>query len=466
MNKHMGLFGMACGLAALGLAGCHSVPRDAGFAEVKKDVYDRISKDIQWTREKPEQSAVADKVGAVLSQELSSDAAVQIALLNNRNLQATFQSLGIAQADLVQAGLFKNPRFNGQYLPAIGSGAEAAVGLDLAINFLDFFYVPLRKRIAEAQFAEARKRVASEVLKVAGQTRMAYYALQRSQQLVELRQTELQSAAAAATAMQGIHDAGNATDLALEQERDARDQAKLGLAKAEADIVEARERLNRLMGLWGAQADGWKCQPRMPSLPASNAQPEDLEKKAIQANLELAASRERIEALARQAGFSSWEAVLPEIELGVVGDREDDGTWHAGPGLSIPIPIFDQGQSRKAAEKAKLRMALENHAALAISVRSQARALWHKQSSAYQAAHFLKSVVLPRRERIAAHTLLAYNAMQLGVFQLLEAQRNVVHSGKDYVESLHEYWSAQAELELLLAGVLLAPESAQESSRE
>lgn len=451
MNRtKLSLLGLA--LLVPGITGCQSVPRDAGFTDIKQDVTARIGKEVHWNQGAAEDQTVAESIQTMLSKDLSTDDAVQIALLNNRNLQATYQTLGIAQADLVQAGLFRNPRLTGQYLPATVSGPAAVAGIDLAINFLDFFYVPLRKRIAASRFEEAKRIVASEVLSVAGNTRLAYYDLQHAEQILELHKAVLDAMMASSNAMARLHEAGNVTDTAVEQERDARDQAKLNLAKAEASVVRAREALVRLMGLWGAQAEGWRIQKHLPELSSTEGSPEGLEKKAVQANLTLAANRERIEALARQAGFSTWEAVLPEIEMGPVSDREDNATWHIGPGLTIPLPIFDQGQARHAAAQARLRQAFEWHAATAVEVRSLARQTWHRVETAHATARFLQKVVLPRRERIVSNMQKEYNAMQIGVFQLLEFKRNEIQAGVDYVDSLHEYWSAKAELDLLLAG--------------
>lgn len=395
----------------LGLLGCQSVPRDAGFGDVKQDVSTRIGKEIRWNRNSAEDCASADAIQKIVSKELTPDDAVQIALLNNRKLQATYESLGVAQADLVQAGLFRNPRFLGNYLPATGGGSSAIVGLDLAINFLDLFYIPLRKRIAEAQFVEARRLVAADVLAVAGNTRVACYNLQCAQQLLELHQTVLQAMGASAYAMEKLHDAGNVTGMALEQERDTRDQAKLELAKAEAMVVQAREQLNRLMGLWGKQAEYWQIQKRMAELPALENPSAELEKNVLQASLLLAANRERLEALARQAGFSKWESVLPEVEMGPSADREDDGVWHPGPVFALTLPLFDQGQARHAAVKARFRMAIERHAELAVEVRSLARTAWHKVETAHATAQFLKKVVLPRRTRIMDGMQKEYNAI-------------------------------------------------------
>jgi hypothetical protein len=50
-----------------------------------------------------------EQVAHLLAVPLSPDAAVQVALLNNRDLQAAYNDLGISEAAYVQASLPPNP---------------------------------------------------------------------------------------------------------------------------------------------------------------------------------------------------------------------------------------------------------------------------------------------------------------------------------------------------------------------
>jgi len=58
-----------------------------------------------------DREAVAKRTQELLSKPLGMDDAVQIALLNNRGLQASYGELGVSEADLVQAGRLPNPGF-------------------------------------------------------------------------------------------------------------------------------------------------------------------------------------------------------------------------------------------------------------------------------------------------------------------------------------------------------------------
>ena len=445
---------LALGAASmLVLSGCRSVPKSAGFPDVRNSVAARLGKDLHWNQGTADDQLVTEKVQAMLGNELSVNDSVQIALLNNRNLQATYDSLGIAQADVVQAGLLKNPSFGGHIRPPVSSGVMSQIGLELAQDFLDLLFIPLRKKAAAAEFEAAKARVTSSVIEVAGQTQIAFYDFQASQQALQMWTTTLQATEASLVVAEKMREAGNTSKLDFALEQAQHDQSKLGVAKAEAVMNDTRERLNRLMGLWGKSASSWRASAMLPTIPLEEISAVDIEKRAIEANLQLMASRHEVEALARRHGVKKIESVLPSLEAGVGAEREDDGTWFVGPTLALEIPIFDQGQARRFKARAEVRRALESHAALAVEIRSHARSAMNRIGEARSRAIFQRDQILPLRKEILDQTQLQFNAMQIGVFQLLQAKRDQIEAGRQYIETLREYWHARTSIEQTLAGV-------------
>ncbi len=167
MNPSRKLLAAALPLVGLSVGGCTSIPQDSGFADVKKLVGDRMPQTVEWKRGTADDDAADAKVDALLADELTADAAVQVALLNNRDLQATYESFAVGQADLVEAGLLLNPVFDAQIRVAEGAGG---VGVDIGViqDFLDVFQIPLRKRVAAASFEGAKGQVAGAVVDLAG----------------------------------------------------------------------------------------------------------------------------------------------------------------------------------------------------------------------------------------------------------------------------------------------------------
>jgi outer membrane protein, heavy metal efflux system len=120
--------------------------------------------------------------------------------------------------------------------------------------------------------------------------------------------------------------------------------------------------------------------------------------------------------------------------------------------VAIQIPIFDQGQATNAVAAAELRRAMQDYVAEAVELRSAARAARDRLAAARERAVYCRDVLLPVRGEVLRESQLQYNAMQIGVFQLLTAKRDEVEAGGQYIQSLRDYWLARANLELILAG--------------
>jgi len=437
-------------LSSVVLAGCTTIPREAGFGDVEKMVAERGVTRVHWNQGTESDEAVALAVRNLLAVELTADQAVQIALLNNRNLQATYEDLSVAQADVVQAGMLSNPVFDVEvrfHEGGEGTGFEGAIVQD----FIDLFQIPLRKRVAERQFNAAKLRVAGAVLDLAAQTRAAFYTLQADQQLLEMRRTVMAASEASYEVAGRLRDAGNITELDLAMERTQYEQSKVDLAAAEAAALADRERLSALMGLWGT-ATNWKIADRLPEVPVDEIALETVENNAIVRSLDLGVYRQQILSTGQQLGVLRPFALFPEAEAGVGAEREAEGGWAVGPVLSGPIPIFDQGQARIASAEAELRRARQLYHALAVEIRSEARAAAIQLRSARDRVQYYRQVILPLRQQVVEQTQLQYNAMQIGPFQLLQAKRDQIETGRQYIDSLREYWIARSSVEQIANG--------------
>ena len=93
-------------------AGCAQLSPQRGFEPVSRLASERLGKDVHLLRNDTDNAALASLIRQKLAAPLQADDAVQISLLNNRALQATYWHVGIAEADLVQAGRLHNPVFN------------------------------------------------------------------------------------------------------------------------------------------------------------------------------------------------------------------------------------------------------------------------------------------------------------------------------------------------------------------
>ena len=441
-------------VALLGIAGCATVDMRAGFSDVRVAVEERAGGRIVWNGGTDLDQEAADRVRVLLRDKLTADGAVQIALLNNRDLQAMYADLGVAQADLVQAGLFKNPVLDAAVLFPLSS-ARPDIQLGVAVSLLDALYVPLRKRVAAARFDEVKLRVTGAVLDFAAQVRAAFHRHQADDQMVELRQAVAQALGASLEVSRRLREAGNITDLDLARERAQAEAARVALRAAEVEARQSREQLNGLMGLWAGDTQ-WEIDPRMPDPPAAAAETQDVERAALGRSLDLLQARQRIVAAGQQLGYNRAAALVPDLDVGGHAEKEGSEAWKLGPAVTIPLPIFDQGQARVARGAAELRRAQQEYYALAVRIRSTARAVQDRIDGARDRALFYRDILLPLRERIVNEGQLQYNAMQIGIIQLLRAREEQIETAAAYVAALREYWLASTDLATLASGRLPA----------
>lgn len=394
-------------------------------------------------------------VARLLAQPLTADTAVRVALLNNRDLRAALRDLGIARGALVQASLLANPEFEASVLfPEADTGESDAPQWDLGleVDLTHAILIPQRMDVAEAELEATRYRVASAVLDLSYRVRLAFYDVQALRQQVELQQTTLAALTASYDAARELYEAGNITALALATEQAAYEQARTSVAEVEADFQDSRERLNVLLGLFG-NATSWQVEARLPDPPATSDEPEGLEARALEKSLELAQARAELTAQARRVGLTETEGWLPDLNVGVRAEHDGE-VWEIGPSISGTLPLFDRQQGRLQSHESEFWALRERYVATAIAVRAAVRSTRNRLRSTGERARHYRTVILPLRERIVAETLLQYNAMQVGVFELLQARRDQVAAAAAYIDTLREYWQARGALDQLRSGRL------------
>jgi len=432
------------------LPGCGSSPHDLGFGQVQATVEQQIGKRVQWNRGSTDDAAAASAVRSLLSRELTVDAAVQIALLNNPALQATFEDLGIAQADLVQAGLLKNPVF---FLSSRFPISGGATDLELAVaqDFVDVLLLPLRKKVAAATFEASRQRVISAVIDLAGETRCAFYSLQGAQQMLEMRQSIRAAAAAALDAARKLREAGNTRELDLANQQSLEEQAELEAESADAEARESRQRLTLLMGI--VDDEGWIVSSRLPELPSTEiADAATLERSAIAHRADLIAAGAEVRSAASQFKLVKPFSLFTDATVGVDGEQDPHGGWVVGPTVQIPIPLFDTGSAKVSRAEGAWRQAIRRYASLSLRVRGEVRSALLRLHAARIRATRFRTRILPLRGRIVVQTQLQYNAMQVGIFELLQSRQMQIDAGREYIQSLLEYWIARTDLEKATGG--------------
>lgn len=453
MNRRAALI---AGLPFL-LAGCMSTDPGPAFSDVQKTVESRTGKKIAWRQNSEADRAADEAVGKLLKKTLTADAAVQVALLNNPSLQATYEEIGISQADLVQAGLLKNPEFtNITRFPSKGPSA-ADVEFSVVQDFLDLFTLPLRQKVAATQLEQTKLHVGNEVLSLVADVKEAYYTLQSRQQLLRsLEQVgDLNQAGADLAAQQT--QAGTLNELDAEKQSVIYTQSKADIAQVRVDIDSGREKLNRLLGLSGAQIE-WKIADTLPKIPVKKFSREQLEGIAMAQRLDVAAARKQVEKLEQAYGLTKATRFTPGgVMVGGDTERNPDGSRVSGPSVNLQIPVFDQGQAQVAKSHEQYRQAKAQLAAAEVNAKSEVREAGHRLAAAQDLANLYNTQLLPQRKKILGLAVKQYNYMLKGTYDLLEAKQHEIEAERAAVEASRDYWIARTALERAVGGSLAAP---------
>lgn len=434
-------------LTAVLLGGCAGFSRDGGFEAVRSAARPHLAQDLAWPRDAAARSDTAQRVDTLLTRPLSADAAVQVALLNNAGLQAAYATLGVAEADRVAAGRLPNPGFS---IGRLTRGSEVEWERSLHLDLVRLLALPLRAGIEQRRFEQAQRAVVLDVLKLAADTRRAYYTAVAARQSAHYQRQAMDAAEAGAELARRMAQAGNWSRLRQTREHAFYADAALAVARAEQAQRQTHERLVRLLGL--ESPDRLLLPDRLPELPAALPALPDVEQRAMDARIDLQAARIQTEALAQHLGLAHRTRLINVLELGVVNNGSNEEPQQRGYEIRFELPLFDWGQTRVAAAESRYRQALEQVRQLAVDARSEVREAHAQQQGQYAVARHLRDEVVPLRQRISEENLLRYNGMLIGVFELLADARAQIMAVNAAIEAQRDFWLADADLRMALAG--------------
>jgi outer membrane protein TolC len=311
--------------------------------------------------------------------------------------------------------------------------------------------MPLVQRVEARRLEQVRNTVAMQVLALAADTRKAWVQAVAAEETVRYSRQVMQAAQAGAELARRMAAVGNFNKLQQAREQGFYADAALNLARAEQLQRAARERLTRLLGLWGAQT-AFKLSERLPDLPAQARDLPDIERTALAGRLDVAAARAGVEATARNLGLTRTTRFVNVLELGLARNSSNEGPTQQGWEISLELPLFDWGGARVARAEGIYMQALHRAAETAINARSEVREAYGAYRSAWDIARHQREEIVPLKARIAEENLLRYNGMLIGVFELLADARSQIASVNGAIDALRDFWIAQADLDMALVG--------------
>jgi len=426
--------------------------------KAQSEVQQRTGAEVIWQQNDAARNEADAVVRKLLAKPLTVASSVQIALLNNRDIQATFEEIGIARADVIEAVTLPNPTVDFEVQFPVWNTPFNRYGWVVAQEFVQVLMIPLKKRVATEALEAAELRVAAQVLELVANVKKAYFEVQADQQLLARLKIIQETNATSLDLAQKQFKAGNITDLALLQMQSGYSEGRLQIAEAQTDLEEHIEDLNELLGLWGQQTD-WEIRGDLPAAGQDPISMRRLESLAVGQRLDLRSAQREVSSLASALGLTKTFRWVPVLDFGFSGEKDIDPALNMGPQFRIELPIFNQGQSRVARGQARLRQAAAKYEALAVDIRSNVRKYRGTLMRLQDRAAFYHDDLLPTRLNIVNRSILQYNAMQISPFDLFQAKASELSAERGYIETLRDYWITRAKLEQAVGGTLTPPKT-------
>ncbi len=425
--------------AAALLAGCTSVPSDLG----QRDVSDLATeRGLEPSLLSPMDGEAAK--AALLSGPLTLESAVRIALTHNPDLRDRYAALGLAAADVYEAGRVRNPVLSASALSsdAAGDGTKTAFGL--VGSFVDMVTLPARSRYAKTEFEAVKQDLAGAVLDTSANASAAYFAYAGARQTFALRERIAKAATLSADLAQRFSDAGNITPRELAVEQAAASEARLAALDAAAMLAEARNRLGAVLGV--STGEAWDVPAQLQALPEVETDLPEYINLARVNRLDVSAARLRAGALADRAGVTDWSSWLGPLDVGVEFERETDGTRLTGGGIEWEIPIFSQNRDQRMRANAELERAVTEVARATLASDNDVRLAYTAMTNTRARAEEYRDRLIPARVAASQRAQEEQNYMLIGVFEVVSIREQEFDAYQGYLEAIRDYWLARTEL--------------------
>ncbi len=430
--------------------------KDAGFASVASKTAIATGKQTAWIQNQDQARSAAAEVKSLLARKkvLYAETAVQIALLNNKGLQAAYADLGDSAADAWQTTMLINPTAS---IGTTGMGTPELEAFKTIEGMITTNILALATRnrgmaIADTRFRQAQLTAAIRTLQVAADTRRAWISAVAAWENVGQLQRAQAAADAASELAEKLGETGAMTKGAQAREHVFVAELAGETAKARLAARLAKEELTRLMGLWGSDLD-YQVPNSLPPLPKAVIRRDTIEAEALKNRIDLQVAKLDLEATARSYGLTETTRYVSDLEILTgfetereVEDKEKKTRTTAQVELEFVIPIFDTGKAKmRKAELAYMRAA-NQLAEKAVNVRSEARSAYEAYRSNYDIARHYRNNVVPLRTKVEEQSLLTYNGMITNTFELLTDTRDKINSILLSVNAKRDFWLAEASL--------------------
>lgn len=319
----------------------------------------------------------------------------------------------------------------------------------LTLDLLGLLTLPLAASIEDRRWEQAKLRTADQILRIVADTRRAYVRAVAAQQILVYVDQVRTAAQAAADMSRRLGQSGAFSKLNQAREQVFYADVMAQFARARQSGTAERERLTRLMGLWGGNLS-FKLPERLPDVPNEIPGAIDLEARAIEQRLDVRMARLEVEGLARAYGLTQATRFINVLEGSYLNTTGKGEAKKTGYEIGISIPIFDFGTTRAAEAENVYLQAANRLAEIAVNARSEVREGYETYRLNHELARHYLTEIVPLRQAISEETLLRYNGMLISIFELLADAREQIAGVVAAIEAQRDFWIADADLQATL----------------
>lgn len=418
------------GVLALTIGGCASIDPTGDYSRARDFAHDATGQNALYTPGEEEQAREA--INALLADGLTSAEAVQVALLNNQQLQSQLIEIGLGHADVVQAGLLSNPSLEALVRFPLDGGSTNSEG-GILQNLAELWRVPARKRVAQNELERTILAVAHNAASLAAKAKADYFSAVTADQALVMTEENLDTARQFYELSQERFRAGGSTQVEVNAAHSRLLEQRASAMSARFDTVRARL---QLIGTLGLQVSPQELEliDTLRTSPVLNVELDGLLAIAVTHRLDLQSAEKDVEAAERRIPLER-RRVWRSVNGGVTFDAEG-GELALGPAIELSLPIFDQNQAQLAKAELLYEQSLRRLEGVTTRLNQQVRVAHAQFDLAQQTVHLYEQELLPLREQSLELARESFAAGKTGFLYVLEAQNELLAARSEYVEHL------------------------------
>jgi outer membrane protein TolC len=438
---------------AIALSGCASIAVEKQTQFVDEFSQAKLGAKVRWHNNESEIAAAQQRAQTLLDAPLTMAGAVELALQFSPSFQATLSDAAAASADATQSARLRNPIFTFDRLARREMGnLELDIGRMLSVSLLELIFLPSRNAIADAQHAQLRLRAASSAVAAATDARQAWVRAVAAAQSLQYAEQVMTAGEASAELAKRMYQVGNFSKLQRARQQAFYADAVAQLARAQATSIATREALVRTLGLDSTLAAKLTLPPRLPDIPTQPRTEATVAQSALDQRLDVQMAKASLDAVGKRYGFDTATSYINAMHLGGVRNSASDKPVQRGYELELTLPLFDFGDARRLAGRATYLATLNRATQTGVDATSQVREQYANYRKAHDLAQLYRNEIVPLRKTIADETLLKYNGMLIGVFDLLAETRAQIGSVIQAIDAERDFWLADAALQATMLG--------------